>query len=105
MSSNGAQAVVLYPRKDGAKFDLEYYKKTHMPLAKDTWASHGLQSYSVVELGPDNPYSIAAILNFESKEHMGKALADPGTQKVMGDVPNFSSEQPVFLAGDVAFRG
>lgn len=105
MSSNGATAIVLYPRKDGATFDLDYYNKTHMPLAKDAWTKHGLQSYSVVELAPDSQYSISAILNFESKEHFAKALAHADTKKVMDDVANFSSEKPVIVAGDVASRG
>lgn len=105
MSNNGAQALVLYPRKDGATFNLDYYHTTHMPLAKDAWTQHGLKSFSVVELGSDSPYSIAAILEFESQEHIGKALADPKSKEVMSDVPNFSSETPIFLTGNVTLRG
>ncbi|KAJ4383019.1 hypothetical protein N0V86_002246 [Didymella sp. IMI 355093] len=103
MSNNGAQVVVLYPRKDGAKFDLDYYHATHMPLVKDTWTQHGLQSFSIVQLAPDNQYSIAAILNFESQEHLGKAMGDPATKKVMDDITNFSSEQPVIVAGNIYY--
>jgi uncharacterized protein (TIGR02118 family) len=105
MSNNGAQVIVLYPRKDGAKFDLDYYHATHMPLVKDTWTQHGLQSFSIVQLAPDNQYSMAAILNFESQEHLGKAMGDPATKKVMDDITNFSSEQPVIVAGNVTLRG
>lgn len=105
MSNNGAQAIVLYPRKDGAKFDLDYYHSTHMPLAKTIWSPHGLKSFSVIQLGQDSQYSIAAIIDFESQEHMGKALADPKTKEVMDDVPNFSSETPLFLSGNVTLRG
>ena len=105
MSAQGAQAIVLYPRKDGAKFDLDYYHATHMPLAKNTWTKHGLKGFSVIQLAPDNQYSIAAVLDFESQEALGKALADPDTKKVMDDVPNFSSEKPTIVAGNVTLRG
>ncbi|KAF3046660.1 hypothetical protein E8E12_011467 [Didymella heteroderae] len=93
MSNQGCQAVVLYPRKDGSKFDLDYYHATHMPLVKDTWTQHGLKSFSIVQLAPDNQYSIAAILDFESQEHLGKAMGDPATKKVMDDIVNFSNAE------------
>jgi len=105
MSNKGSQVLVLYPRKDGAKFDLDYYHSKHMPLVKDKWTSLGLKSFSIVQLAPDNQYSIAAILDFESQESLGKAMADPATKEVMDDVSNFSSEQPVIVAGNVTLRG
>lgn len=105
MSSNGAQVIVLYPRKDDAKFDLDYYHATHMPLVKKSWSPHGLKQFSIVQLSQDNQYSIAAILDFESQEALGKAMAAPETKEVMDDVPNFSSEKPVIVAGNVTLRG
>lgn len=106
MSDAGAQVIVLYPRNNGAeKFDLDYYHGTHMPLAKKAWTEHGLKSFSVVQLSPDNQYNIAAILDFESQDHLGKALASPSTKEVMDDVPNFSSEKPVIVTGNVTLRG
>ncbi|KAJ4319469.1 hypothetical protein N0V94_003893 [Neodidymelliopsis sp. IMI 364377] len=103
--STGAQVIVLYPRKDGAKFDLDYYHATHMPLAKKNWSSLGLKSFSVTQLSPDNQYSIASILEFDSQESIGKAMADPSTKEIMDDVPNFSSETPVIVAGNITLRG
>jgi uncharacterized protein (TIGR02118 family) len=105
MSNQGTQVIVLYPRKDGSKFDLDYYHATHMPLVKDTWTQHGLKSFSIVQLAPDNQYSMAAILDFENQEGLGKAMGDPATKKVMDDIVNFSSEQPVIVAGNVTLRG
>jgi uncharacterized protein (TIGR02118 family) len=105
MSSNGAQVFVLYPRKDGSTFDLDYYHSTHMALAKKHWEKHGLKSFSVAKLNPDNLYSVAATLEFESQESIGKAMADPGTKEIMDDVKTFSSETPVIVTGDVTLRG
>ncbi|KAJ4355177.1 hypothetical protein N0V95_003137 [Ascochyta clinopodiicola] len=97
--------IVLYPRKDGSKFDLDYYHSTHMPLVKGKWTPLGLKSFSIIQLAPDNQYSIGAILDFDSQESVGKAMADPSAKEVMGDIPNFSSEQPVIVGGNVTLRG
>ncbi|KAF2626837.1 hypothetical protein BU25DRAFT_73046 [Macroventuria anomochaeta] len=105
MSNNGAQVIVLYPRKDGGKFDLDYYHATHMPLAKNTWTQHGMKSFSIVQFSPDNQYSMAAIIDFESQEHIDKAMEDPKTKEVMDDIPNFSNVQPVLVTGNVTLRG
>jgi uncharacterized protein (TIGR02118 family) len=105
MSGKGAQAIVLYPRKEGSTFDLKYYESTHMPLVLKHWKQHGLKSFAISKLSEDGPYSISATMEWESAESIGKALADPGSKEVFGDVSNFSSEQPVLVSGDVAFRG
>lgn len=36
--------TVVYPAKEGAKFDMDYYLKSHMPLVEKTWKSYGLKS-------------------------------------------------------------
>lgn len=38
---------VLYPRS--AKFNMEYYLSTHMPLVQKSWASYGLKKYTVTQ--------------------------------------------------------
>lgn len=102
---SGATVTVMYPRKEGATFDLEYYKKTHMPLVSNTWGKYGLKSYAVTQTSPDAPYSTYVTMEFESIEGFGNAIKDEGTKAVMEDVANFSSEQPVLLAGPVVSRG
>lgn len=105
MSSHGAQVTVFYPRKDGAKFDMDYYLSTHMPLIAKHWKKYGLKSYTVTQLSGDSPYSVSVVMEWESSEAFGKALKDDGNKEVMGDVANFSSESPVLIAGDVVGRG
>lgn len=102
--SKGAQVTVLYPKKDGAKFDLEYYLATHMPLVTKTWSSYGLKGYTVTQLSGEGPYSISCVMEFESSEGFGKAIQDKGTAEVMKDVENFSSEKPVLVAGEIVER-
>lgn len=45
-----ARISVLYPRK--ASFDMDYYLKTHMPLAAKSWKAHGLKKYTVTQYAP-----------------------------------------------------
>lgn len=102
---------VLYPNSDDATFDLSYYLKTHMPLVKEKWSSFGLKSYTVLQAqpGPDGAkpqYSVQATLVWEKGEHVAAALGDgASTGAIMGDIPNFSNKQPVFVSGDVVGSG
>ena len=42
---------VLYPKTDGASFDHDYYRDSHVPLALKTW---GLDS-AEIDKGIDGP--------------------------------------------------
>lgn len=101
----GAQVIVVYPRKDGWTFNKEYYLSTHMPLAAKYWKKHGLKSYAVTELNADGPYTYSAVMEFETHEGFGAAVADPNTKEVMADVPNFSNVEPVLLHGGFIGQG
>jgi hypothetical protein len=37
-----ATVTVVYPQ--GVKFNMDYYKSTHMPLVQKKWGSYGLNS-------------------------------------------------------------
>lgn len=97
-------ALVLYETKEGGKFDLDYYLKTHMPLVQKNWGSMGLSKWEVVNykegLGGAAPdFTISATLFWESKDAMDKALKDESAKEVFGDVPNFTNIQPKFISG------
>ncbi|KAJ5510716.1 Dimeric alpha-beta barrel [Penicillium expansum] len=52
--------------------------------------------------GPDGaqpPYTFGSVVVWENKEGVEKAFASPEVAEVMGDVPNFSNKEPVFLFG------
>jgi uncharacterized protein (TIGR02118 family) len=96
-----AQVVILYPREKGATFDKDYYLSSHMAMVAKHWKKHGLKSYAVTELNEDAEYMISCILEFESLEGFGAAVADPITKEVMGDVEKFSNVKPVLMHGGV----
>lgn len=102
MAPSTATITVLYPTKEGYKFDMDYYLKTHMPLVQEKWAPFGLTQYYVTDFrGEDQPYTVQCVLVWEGGlEAFANATKAHGAE-VMGDIPNFSSEQPVLLRGGV----
>ncbi|OAL29157.1 hypothetical protein AYO20_09310 [Fonsecaea nubica] len=98
-------ATVLYPAEEGATFDMNYYLKTHMPLVSEKWGQYGLQGWKVIQFqaAPDGtkPYSVGALLTWETADGLKKALSSQEAQTVFGDVPNFSNKSPLFIAGDI----
>lgn len=100
-----ANSTVLYPASSDLTFDLDYYLKKHMPLAVKKWAKYGLKDWKVVQFAPgadgSQPYSIGAILTWESADGIRKALTGEEAAEVMGDVKNYTNKNPVFLLGDV----
>ncbi|KAH8725359.1 hypothetical protein GQ44DRAFT_707593 [Phaeosphaeriaceae sp. PMI808] len=101
----GAIVIIAYPRKDGATFNKEYYISTHIPLASKIWKKHGLKSYTAIEV-PEGTYSYSVIMEFETHEGWGAALADPDTkEKIMADLKNFSTEPPVLVSGGIIDQG
>jgi uncharacterized protein (TIGR02118 family) len=84
-------ATVLYPATSDSTFNMKYYLDSHMPLAHKSWAPH-LKDWKVIEYaaGQDGskPYSVAAILTFDSAEDMQKALACEATKEVVSPVPH-----------------
>ena len=105
---SGIQITVLYPNASDANFNMDYYLKTHMPMVAEQFGPHGFKGYSVCKIKgipkPDKtmdpgPYSVQALLNFDSIKDFQAALGATG-EKVMGDVPNFSNQQPTLLVGE-----
>lgn len=105
MSATTATVTVLYPANKGYTFDMDYYLKTHMPLASKRWGPLGLKQYYVADLRhTEQPYSVQATLVWEHADgalQAFKAAGDAHAAEIMGDVKNFSSEQPILLTGGV----
>ena len=92
--------TVLYPAVDGAKFDLDYYEATHIPLAKAAFKDTGLESVQVLKGvaapgGGPAPYVAIALLTFRDAAALQASLAGPRGPEVMADVANFTEIQPI----------
>ncbi|KAI0391764.1 hypothetical protein F5Y17DRAFT_394695 [Xylariaceae sp. FL0594] len=91
--------VVVYPA--GAKFDMDYYLKSHMKLVGDIWKPHGLKGWKIADYrdSTDSPYSVQAWLEWESKEAKEKAVALPEAAQIFADIPKFTDSQPALASG------
>ena len=92
------QVSVYYPVTEGATFDHDYYRDTHVPLALRAW---GLQE-AEIDRGIDGPYVAAVHMKFDSMDAMGEALASPGTADVMADVAKFTTITSVLQISETA---
>lgn len=100
------KVTVLYENKEGSKFDMDYYLKTHMPLVSKSWEQYGLKGWEVMEFKPSPdgtvpPYQVQATLIWDSQEDFKKGLESPETPTVLGDVANFTDLQPILMGGPV----
>jgi uncharacterized protein (TIGR02118 family) len=90
---------VLYPATDGAGFDHEYYRDSHVPLAARTWQPDRVE----IDRHIDGPYVAAVHFTFSSLEAMQAALASDGTAAVRDDVANYTDITPVRQVSEVVF--
>ncbi|HEY4040431.1 MAG TPA: EthD family reductase [Rhodopila sp.] len=96
---------VLYPAGENTKFDMAYYCNKHMPMARDKFgaACKGMSIEEGVAGGaPGTPPAYVAMGHFlfDSAADFQAAMA-PHAAELMGDIPNYSSVQPVIQISEV----
>lgn len=92
---------VVYPNDPSAKFDIDYYLKSHMPLVGKHWSSLGLTEWKIIQFSDSSaPYRLQAILTWSDKASLDKALKEASAE-VFGDVKNFTSVTPQTFSGEV----
>jgi len=97
--------TVLYPNKDGAKFDLNYYLSKHIPMVKKLIgaALKGVvveQGLGGAAPGSKAAYSVLCHLRFDSVESFQQSFG-PHAAAIQGDVKNYSSVEPTVQVSDV----
>ncbi|HTC15820.1 MAG TPA: EthD family reductase [Steroidobacteraceae bacterium] len=96
---------VLYPNSPGARFDMNYYVKQHMPMVR---AKCGPQCRSISaegglgggEPGSKAPYIAVGHLSFDSLAAFQQAFG-PHASEIMADIPNYTNTQPLVQIGEV----
>jgi uncharacterized protein (TIGR02118 family) len=96
----------MYPNKENARFDLEYYRKTHMPLVRKHLKPFGLVRTEVLRglsgtAGQPAPYICIGELYFETADGYEKGIAAVGGQ-LRGDIANFTDTAPVRQVSEIA---
>src|ERR1700716_1492025 len=96
---------VLYPNRDGATFDMDYYITSHIPMLKRMLGS-ALKGCIVEQgLGGRDPGTQAGVavvchLRFDPVESYQQAIG-PVAGHIRNDVPNYASEAPIIQLSDV----
>jgi uncharacterized protein (TIGR02118 family) len=96
---------VLYPASDGLMFDMDYYLKTHIPLFRNRMGA-ALKDIRVEQgvngVAPGSPAPFVAMVHatFDSAEAFEAAFL-PHAAEIQGDVPNYTSIQPVIQISEV----
>src|SRR3954469_8797379 len=88
---------VLYPATDGASFDHDYYRDSHVPLAVRTWSPERAE----IDRGIGGPYVAALHLVFASADALNAALAGEGTAALHADVANYTTITPVVQMSEI----
>lgn len=96
---------VFYPYTAGKKFDIAYYVEKHMPMVrrelgaacKGLAVEHGVAG---AEAGAPPTYIAMGHAFFDSAEAFQAAWA-PHAEAIMGDVPNYTTIQPIMQVSEV----
>ena len=98
---------IMYPNKEGVKFDFEYYRTKHMIFAEGLLKPFGLIKAEVdrgISGGGEQPppYICVGYLYFESEDCYDRAVAEVGP-KMRGDVPNFTNVTPIRQVSEIVY--
>src|ERR1041384_3652819 len=64
---------VFSPKTEGATFDHDYSRDSHVPLASRTWGAD-----AQIDKGLDGPYEAAVHFTFDSLDALGAAMGNEG---------------------------
>jgi uncharacterized protein (TIGR02118 family) len=91
---------VIYPNRDGARFDTSYYRSTHIPLAMKVMKAASVMLIEGVPTGSTAPpYVMIAHFEFASAEALQAAVANPAMAEVRADVAKFTDITPTVMVG------
>jgi uncharacterized protein (TIGR02118 family) len=100
------RASILYPQKEGGKFDHAYYKDKHMVLVQKRFGNLGLVRLEIDRglaggaPGSPAPFVCIGHLYFNSVTDLQKAMQKHGAE-LMGDVPNFTNLTPQMQISEI----
>jgi uncharacterized protein (TIGR02118 family) len=97
--------TVIYPSKDGAKFDFEYYLSKHIPMVAGLLGarievSRGIGTPDGTPHGTPLAFLCAARIRIDSVEEYAAALDKHGA-KILGDIPNYTNITPIVQLEEV----
>jgi uncharacterized protein (TIGR02118 family) len=100
---------VMYPNGEGARFDHEYYRTTHMDLVHKHLEPYGLvrtEAERGVSGGGDAPapYICIGSLYFDSPDGYARGMAEVAPV-LRGDISNFTNVTPIRQISEMLKHG
>ena len=96
---------VIYPRTEGARFDMDYYVNKHIPMVQER-CGDGLKG-AAIDAGiaggmSGQPSANIAVghLTFDSLDTF-RTVMGPHMPEIMGDIPNYTDITPVLEISEV----
>ncbi len=90
--------TILYPNSDGVRWDVEYYKKGHMPLIMRLYGEKAIKRFELRKgdsgMGGGKPEYIGTVNIYINDQAAFDAAGKQHTQTLVQDVPHFSSVMP-----------
>lgn len=96
---------VLYPATEGAEFDMDYYRDSHVPLVKKRMGDACL--YYTIDKGigggaPGAPPPMVAMVHiFAETVDSFMAAFGPHAAEIEADVPNYTTITPIMVISEV----
>jgi uncharacterized protein (TIGR02118 family) len=91
---------VVYPNHDGARFDANYYRSSHIPLVMKVMKATSVMLIEGLPMGGSRPpFAMIAHFQFASSEAIQAALANPAMAEVRADVARFTDIKPAIMLG------
>ena len=98
------KVTIFYPNSPGARFDMNYYTTSHMPMVqkkvstcKGIAAERGLAGGAP---GSAPTYIAIGHLLFDSVEAFQTGFG-PHASEILADVPNYTNAQPVLQINEI----
>ena len=91
---------VIYPNREGARFDTAYYRSSHIPLAMKVMKADRVILIEGVPNGTTAaPYVMIAHFQFASLEALKAAQSNPAMAEVRADLAKFTDIKPTVMVG------
>jgi len=90
--------TILYPNSDGVRWDVDYYKKGHMPLIMKLYGEKAIKRFELRKgdsgMGGGKAEYIGSVNIYINDQAAFDAAGKLHTQTLVQDVPHFSSVMP-----------
>jgi len=92
--------TILYPNSDGVRWDVDYYKKGHMPLIMKLYGEKAIKRFELRKgdagMAPNSkPDFIGTVNIYINDQAAFDAAGKQHTKTLVDDVPHFSSVMPI----------